>query len=121
MTARAAVAAMSVYTLELREAEIKLNQNESPFDFPFKDEALISRVSARDVEDMLALFFAHDFGTAEGIGCGALGHASGFGYIPELDGLVGTSRQKQASWFRARLAHLLYRFKLALTRRFGGV
>ena len=40
MTARAAVAAMSAYTLELREAEIKLNQNESPFDFPFKDEAL---------------------------------------------------------------------------------
>ncbi len=40
MTARAAVAAMSAYTLELREADIKLNQNESPFDFPFKDEAL---------------------------------------------------------------------------------
>jgi histidinol-phosphate aminotransferase len=34
MTARAAVAAMTAYTLELREAEIKLNQNESPFDFP---------------------------------------------------------------------------------------
>lgn len=40
MTARAAVAAMTAYTLELREADIKLNQNESPFDFPFKDEAL---------------------------------------------------------------------------------
>jgi histidinol-phosphate aminotransferase len=40
MTARAAVAAMTAYTLELREAGIKLNQNESPFDFPFKDEAL---------------------------------------------------------------------------------
>ncbi len=40
MTARAAIAAMSAYTLELREADIKLNQNESPFDFPFKDEAL---------------------------------------------------------------------------------
>lgn len=40
MTARAAVAAMTAYTLELREAEIKLNQNESPFDFPFKEEAL---------------------------------------------------------------------------------
>jgi histidinol-phosphate aminotransferase len=40
VTARAAVAAMSAYTLELREADIKLNQNESPFDFPFKDEAL---------------------------------------------------------------------------------
>jgi histidinol-phosphate aminotransferase len=40
MTARAAVAAMTAYTLELREAPIKLNQNESPFDFPFKEEAL---------------------------------------------------------------------------------
>ena len=40
MTARAAVAAMSAYTLELNEAPIKLNQNESPFDFPFKQQAL---------------------------------------------------------------------------------
>jgi histidinol-phosphate aminotransferase len=40
VNARAAVAAMTAYTLELREADIKLNQNESPFDFPFKDEAL---------------------------------------------------------------------------------
>src|SRR5688572_30357187 len=31
---------MTAYTLELREAAVKLNQNESPFDFPFKDEAL---------------------------------------------------------------------------------
>lgn len=31
---RAVVAAMTAYTLELREAEIKLNQNESPSDFP---------------------------------------------------------------------------------------
>lgn len=31
---RAAVAAMAAYTLELREADTKLNQNESPFDFP---------------------------------------------------------------------------------------
>lgn len=42
MNARAAVAAMTAYTLELREADIKLNQNESPFDFPFKEEALAS-------------------------------------------------------------------------------
>ncbi|HKO54226.1 MAG TPA: aminotransferase class I/II-fold pyridoxal phosphate-dependent enzyme [Thermoanaerobaculia bacterium] len=28
------VAAMTAYTLELREAEVKLNQNESPFDLP---------------------------------------------------------------------------------------
>ena len=40
MTARAAVAAMTAYTLELREADIKLNQNESPYDFPFKEKAL---------------------------------------------------------------------------------
>lgn len=40
MNARATVAAMTAYTLELHEAETKLNQNESPFDFPLKDEAL---------------------------------------------------------------------------------
>ncbi|HEX7829862.1 MAG TPA: aminotransferase class I/II-fold pyridoxal phosphate-dependent enzyme [Thermoanaerobaculia bacterium] len=40
MSARATVAAMTAYTLELREAEIKLNQNESPYDFSFKAEAL---------------------------------------------------------------------------------
>jgi histidinol-phosphate aminotransferase len=37
---RAAVAAMTAYTLELLEAEVKLNQNESPIDVPFKEEAL---------------------------------------------------------------------------------
>jgi len=39
---RSVVAAMTAYTLELREAEIKLNQNESPFDFPreLKDRIL---------------------------------------------------------------------------------
>src|SRR2546425_11334140 len=41
---RSVVAAMTAYTLELREAEIKLNQNESPFDFP---RALKERVVAR--------------------------------------------------------------------------
>jgi histidinol-phosphate aminotransferase len=46
MSARAAVAAMTAYTLELREAEVKLNQNESPFDFPFKDAAL-ARIASR--------------------------------------------------------------------------
>ncbi len=46
MSARAAVMAMTAYTLELREAEIKLNQNESPFDFPFKQAAL-ARVGDR--------------------------------------------------------------------------
>lgn len=42
MSARAAVAAMTAYTLELREAELKLNQNESPFDIPraWKQRAL---------------------------------------------------------------------------------
>jgi histidinol-phosphate aminotransferase len=34
MSARFAVAAMTAYTLELREAGVKLNQNESPFDVP---------------------------------------------------------------------------------------
>ena len=47
MTARAAVAAMTAYTLELREAEIKLNQNESPYDFP---RELKERVLAAMVE-----------------------------------------------------------------------
>ena len=47
MTARAAVAAMTAYTLELLEAEVKLNQNESPYDFPFKAEAL-ARIAGRD-------------------------------------------------------------------------
>ena len=46
MTARATVAAMTAYTLELREAEVKLNQNESPYDFPFKAEAL-ARIAER--------------------------------------------------------------------------
>jgi histidinol-phosphate aminotransferase len=46
MTARATVAAMTAYTLELREAEIKLNQNESPFDVPFKAQAL-QRIAER--------------------------------------------------------------------------
>lgn len=46
MSARAAVAAMTAYALELREAEIKLNQNESPYDFPFK-EAALARVADR--------------------------------------------------------------------------
>jgi histidinol-phosphate aminotransferase len=34
MTARAAVAAMTAYTLDHRDADVKLNQNESPFDLP---------------------------------------------------------------------------------------
>lgn len=46
MSARATVAAMTAYTLELHEAEVKLNQNESPYDFPFKSEAL-ARISER--------------------------------------------------------------------------
>jgi histidinol-phosphate aminotransferase len=40
VTARAAVAAMTAYTLELNEAAIKLNQNEWPADWPLKDEVL---------------------------------------------------------------------------------
>ena len=42
------IAAMTAYTLELREAEVKLNQNESPFDFPraLKEE-ILARIVAR--------------------------------------------------------------------------
>jgi len=45
---RSVVAAMTAYTLELREAEVKLNQNESPFDLPreIKERAL-ARVAER--------------------------------------------------------------------------
>lgn len=44
---RSVVAAMTAYTLELREAEVKLNQNESPYDWP---RALKEQVLARAVE-----------------------------------------------------------------------
>src|SRR6266568_4368017 len=44
---RSVVAAMTAYTLELREAEIKLNQNESPYDWP---RPLKELVLARAVE-----------------------------------------------------------------------
>jgi histidinol-phosphate aminotransferase len=44
---RDVVAAMTAYTLELREAEIKLNQNEGPDDFP---RALKEQVLARVLE-----------------------------------------------------------------------
>jgi histidinol-phosphate aminotransferase len=45
---RAAVAAMTAYTLELREAETRLNQNESPFDFPRElKQQLVDRILGR--------------------------------------------------------------------------
>ncbi|MGZ8830716.1 MAG: aminotransferase class I/II-fold pyridoxal phosphate-dependent enzyme, partial [Thermoanaerobaculia bacterium] len=45
---RATVAAMTAYTLELREAETKLNQNESPFDFPRElKQQLVDRILER--------------------------------------------------------------------------
>jgi histidinol-phosphate aminotransferase len=45
---RSVVAAMTAYTLELREAEIKLNQNESPFDFPAElKEQVLARMAGR--------------------------------------------------------------------------
>lgn len=44
---RSVVAAMTAYTLELREAEVKLNQNESPYDWP---PALKQQVLARAAE-----------------------------------------------------------------------
>lgn len=47
-TARAVIAAMTAYTLELREADIKLNQNESPADFPRElKEAAFARLIER--------------------------------------------------------------------------
>lgn len=46
--ARSVVAAMTAYTLELREAEVKLNQNESPWDFPDAlKEVVLNRVKIR--------------------------------------------------------------------------
>jgi histidinol-phosphate aminotransferase len=45
---RSVVAAMTAYTLELREAEVKLNQNESPFDFPRElKEQVLARMAER--------------------------------------------------------------------------
>lgn len=45
---RNVVAAMTAYTLELRQAEVKLNQNESPFDFPRElKEAVLARMLER--------------------------------------------------------------------------
>lgn len=45
---RSVVAAMTAYTLELREAEIKLNQNESPTDWPRElKEQVLARAAAR--------------------------------------------------------------------------
>lgn len=47
MNARAAVAAMTAYTLELREAEVKVNQNESPFDVPREiKQQLLAQIEA---------------------------------------------------------------------------
>ena len=45
---RDVIAAMTAYTLELREAEVKLNQNESPFDLPrVLKEEILARVAGR--------------------------------------------------------------------------
>ncbi|MEK6372984.1 MAG: histidinol-phosphate transaminase [Acidobacteriota bacterium] len=45
---RSVVAAMTAYTLELREAEIKLNQNESPSDWPRElKETVLARALTR--------------------------------------------------------------------------
>ncbi|HYS53334.1 MAG TPA: histidinol-phosphate transaminase [Thermoanaerobaculia bacterium] len=46
---RSIVAAMTAYTLELREAQIKLNQNESPFDFPRQLKSrVLEKMAERD-------------------------------------------------------------------------
>lgn len=48
MTARSAVSAMTAYTLELHDAAIKLNQNESPFDFPSElKRDVLARIAER--------------------------------------------------------------------------
>jgi histidinol-phosphate aminotransferase len=48
MSVRSDVARMSAYTLELRSAEVKLNQNESPFDFPPElKQQVLDRVAKR--------------------------------------------------------------------------
>src|SRR5207244_5772643 len=45
---RSVVAAMTAYTLELREAEIKVNQNEAPHDWPRElKEKVLARAAAR--------------------------------------------------------------------------
>lgn len=69
---RNVVAAMTAYTLELRQAEVKLNQNESPFDFPRElKQAVLTRMLERpwnlypDFESQAlrdALARAHGFG-----------------------------------------------------------
>ena len=47
---RSVVAAMTAYTLELREAEIKLNQNESPNDWPRElKEKVLARAMSRPI------------------------------------------------------------------------
>jgi histidinol-phosphate aminotransferase len=68
---RDVVAAMTAYTLELREAEIKLNQNEGPVDFPRElKEEIVARIVERhwniypDFESMHlrgALAKVHDY------------------------------------------------------------
>jgi len=48
MSVRSDVARMTAYTLELRSAEVKLNQNESPFDFPAElKQQVLERVAKR--------------------------------------------------------------------------
>ncbi|HJW94701.1 MAG TPA: aminotransferase class I/II-fold pyridoxal phosphate-dependent enzyme [Thermoanaerobaculia bacterium] len=48
MSVRSDVARMTAYTLELRHAEVKLNQNESPFDFPPElKQQVLDRVAKR--------------------------------------------------------------------------
>lgn len=71
---RDVVAAMTAYTLELREAAIKLNQNESPTDFPQElKEKVLAEMARRhwniypDFESMMlrgALAKAHGYDTA---------------------------------------------------------
>lgn len=71
---RDVVAAMTAYTLELRDAEVKLNQNESPSDFPRElKESVLARILERswniypDFESMMlrgALARVHGYDAA---------------------------------------------------------
>ncbi len=89
---RSAVAAMTAYTLDLREADVKLNQNESPYDFPreLKEEAL-ARVLDRPwnlYPDFESLALREAIASAEGLTAGNI--LAGNGSNELLAAAVGT-------------------------------
>jgi histidinol-phosphate aminotransferase len=70
---RDVIAAMTAYTLELREAEIKLNQNESPNDFP---RELKARLLAEIVERPWNIYPDFESSTLRGVLAKAYGYSS---------------------------------------------